>query len=290
MGIDIWEDFNRIIKKNISEGKTGFVICMFGRNGLFLKDLLNRRYGITEEFIIDNELSLYNKKVVSLTDVKHLTGNADLQYIITSNVESFVNELKMYVDAKQIHNPFSAERTDSPVTDVKIGKYSYGPLVEAVKSGISEIEKIGSFCSFAPGTSVVWNHPTNLVTTHEFTYADTNCKDLGNRQMFNWEEINRKCIIGNDVWLGQNVIITNGAHIGNGVIAGAGSIITKDVPDYAVIVGCPAQIIRYRFTPEQIQKLNEIKWWDWPDEKIRETRNDFLNIDVFLERHYVEKD
>lgn len=290
MAIDIWEAFNKIIKKNISEGKTRFVICMFGRNGLFLKDLLNRRYGIIEEFIIDNELYLYNEKVVSLPDVKKLAGRTELQYIITSNVESFVNELKRYVQSEQIHNPFPEERISELMSDVKIGKYSYGPLVDMVKSGMPEIEKIGSFCSFAAGTNVVWNHPTTLVTTHEFTYADTYCKDLDVQQLFNWEEINKKCIIGNDVWLGQNVIITNGAHIGNGVIAGAGSVITKDVPDYAVVVGCPAHIIRYRFTPEQIQKLNEIKWWDWPNEKIREVRNDFLDIDVFLDRHYVEKD
>lgn len=96
----------------------------------------------------------------------------------------------------------------------------------------------------------------------------------------------RRIKIGNDVWLGKNVIITNGANIGNGVIAGAGSIITKDVPDYAVVVGAPARIIRYRYTAEQIESLNKIQWWNWSDEEIRERFNDFyLPIDEFIKKY-----
>ena len=92
--------------------------------------------------------------------------------------------------------------------------------------------------------------------------------------------------IGNDVWLGRNVIITNGANIGNGVIAGAGAIITKDVPDYAVVLGVPARIVRYRYTKEQIEKLNKIAWWNWSDEVIRKRYNDFfIKIDEFIEKY-----
>lgn len=96
----------------------------------------------------------------------------------------------------------------------------------------------------------------------------------------------KKIKIGNDVWLGQNVLITNGSNIGNGVIAGAGAIITKDVPDYAVVVGVPARIIRYRYTPEQIKELNKIAWWDWTDEEIRDRFEDFyLPIEDFLKKY-----
>ncbi|MBR6669381.1 MAG: CatB-related O-acetyltransferase, partial [Ruminococcus sp.] len=82
--------------------------------------------------------------------------------------------------------------------------------------------------------------------------------------------------IGNDVWFGKNVLITNGANIGNGVIAGAGAVITKDVPDYAIVGGVPARIIRYRYTPEQIEALNKIQWWNWSDDEIRERYDDFF--------------
>ena len=95
-----------------------------------------------------------------------------------------------------------------------------------------------------------------------------------------------KSKIGNDVWLGRNVIITNGANIGNGVIAAAGAVITKDVPDYAVVAGVPAKIVKYRYTKEQIAALNKIAWWDWTDEEIRDRFADFyLPVDDFIKKY-----
>ena len=92
--------------------------------------------------------------------------------------------------------------------------------------------------------------------------------------------------IGNDVWLGRNVIITNDANIGNGVIAAAGAVITKDVPDYAIVAGVQARILRFRYKPDQIEVLNKIKWWDWSDDKIRENYDDFyLPADEFIAKH-----
>lgn len=92
------------------------------------------------------------------------------------------------------------------------------------------------------------------------------------------------------MWLGKNVIITNGANIGNGVIAGAGAVITKDIPDYAVVVGAPARIIRYRYTKEQIESLNRIQWWNWSDDKIRERYDDFyLSVDLFIDKYAIKE-
>jgi acetyltransferase-like isoleucine patch superfamily enzyme len=95
--------------------------------------------------------------------------------------------------------------------------------------------------------------------------------------------------IGNDVWLGKNVLITNAANIGNGVIAGAGAVITKSVPDYAVIVGVPARIIKYRYAPKQIDALNRIAWWEWSDDEIRERFEDFyLPIEEFIAKYQID--
>lgn len=86
--------------------------------------------------------------------------------------------------------------------------------------------------------------------------------------------------------LGRNVTIINGADIGNGVIAGAGSIIAKEIPDYAVVVGAPAKIIRYRYSEKEIKYLNEIAWWDWTDEEIQERYDDFyLPIHEFIAKY-----
>lgn len=80
--------------------------------------------------------------------------------------------------------------------------------------------------------------------------------------------------------------ITNYSDIGNGVIAGAGAVITKPVPDFAIVVGVPARIVRYRYTEEQIRALNKIQWWNWSDEQIRERFEDmYLPVDDFIEKY-----
>ena len=76
-------------------------------------------------------------------------------------------------------------------------------------------------------------------------------------------------IIKNDVWIGKNAMIKNGITIGNGAVVGAGAIVTKDVPDYAIVAGVPARIIRYRFKPEVIEKLLQGQWWNYPLNKLK---------------------
>lgn len=90
--------------------------------------------------------------------------------------------------------------------------------------------------------------------------------------------------IGNDVWIGRNVLVLPGVDIGDGVIVGAGSVVTKDVPAYAVVAGNPARVRRYRFDKEQIKKLLKIKWWDWETDKLTKAQQDnhFNDIEQFL--------
>lgn len=91
--------------------------------------------------------------------------------------------------------------------------------------------------------------------------------------------------IGNDVWTGKDVSILDGVTIGDGAIVGACAVVAKDVPPYAVVVGNPARIAHYRFTPEQIEQLLEIKWWDWEDDVIKERIEDFKDIDIFIKKY-----
>ncbi len=147
---------------------------------------------------------------------------------------------------------------------------------------------------------MVSNHPMQYITTHPMIYSDERIWN-GFRPYDQYEGTadwyikgfnpsgmveKKRITIGNDVWLGKNVLIANYANIGNGVVAGAGAVITKDVPDYAVVVGVPARIIRYRFKEEQIKALNRISWWNWSDENIIERQDDFyLNIDEFIRKY-----
>jgi hypothetical protein len=76
-------------------------------------------------------------------------------------------------------------------------------------------------------------------------------------------------IVGSDVWTMENCLILAGVKLGDGAFVAAGSVVTKDVPPYAIVGGNPAKLIRYRFSEEQIAALLEIRWWDWPEDKVR---------------------
>lgn len=94
-----------------------------------------------------------------------------------------------------------------------------------------------------------------------------------------------KIHIGNDVWIANGVRILSGVTIGDGAIIGAGAVVVSDVDPYSVVVGNPARVARKRFTPEQIEKLLKIKWWDWHQDIISDRKKDFEDIDGFLEKY-----
>jgi len=105
---------------------------------------------------------------------------------------------------------------------------------------------------------------------------------------FDWRR-ERRVVVGNDVWLGHNVTVMGGVTIGDGAVVGSGAIVTKSIPPYAIAVGNPARIIKYRFDSTIIEKIMAIKWWDWDKNKIKENIEDFKNIDLFIEKHKVDK-
>lgn len=119
--------------------------------------------------------------------------------------------------------------------------------------------KIGRYSSVASELSIhTGNHPMDIYTTHPIAYsmnfgALTSERDI---QVGSLE-------IGHGVWLGERVLILPGCHrIGNGAIVGGGAVVTHDVPPYAIVAGNPARIIRYRFSKDQIKRLEESKWWE----------------------------
>jgi acetyltransferase-like isoleucine patch superfamily enzyme len=166
-----------------------------------------------------------------------------------------------------------------------VGKHTY-QYEQFCVPGMN-IASIGAFCSFGPDIKIVRNHPTKTISTHPFFYRHLPALGLDlvdtDKQL---DELGRdaKVIIRNDVWVGCNAVILPSVVLGNGVVVGAGAIVTKSVPDYAIVAGVPARIIRYRFKSEEIEMLNAIQWWDWPDEQIRENIDLFACPRLFFER------
>ncbi|MEO0506208.1 MAG: CatB-related O-acetyltransferase [Cyanobacteria bacterium J06632_19] len=116
---------------------------------------------------------------------------------------------------------------------------------------------LGKYCSISWNVTIgATQHPFNRISTHAFSYI----KRFGfvNRD----ERFVLKTKVGSDVWFGANCIVMPGITIGHGAVIGAGAIVTKDVPDYAIVVGSPAKVIRFRFDEEIKDKLLESKWWD----------------------------
>ena len=124
--------------------------------------------------------------------------------------------------------------------------------------------RIGKYCSIGQNLTVYsgGNHRHDFVSTFPF-------KALWGVGKFNGYS-NGDIIIGNDVWIGEDATIMSGVTIGDGAVIGAKSVVSKDVPPYAVVVGNPAKVVKYRFSESAIKKLLKIKWWDWPEEKVRE--------------------
>ena len=141
---------------------------------------------------------------------------------------------------------------------------------------------IGKFCSIAKGVEFIMNganHRMNCISTYPFYIMGG---DWGNALKPHSDELPLKgdTVIGNDVWIGQNVTILPGVHIGDGAIIGANSVVSKDVPAYAIAAGNPCRVKKYRFAKEEIEILEEVKWWDWDIEKIEANHEIIDSADV----------
>lgn len=144
---------------------------------------------------------------------------------------------------------------------------------------------LGKFCSIGPRSMIgLAQHPSRgFVSTHPAFYLSAPHRNL------DFVHTNRfagfvRTTIGNDVWLGANTNIKGGLTIGDGAIVGAGAVVTKDVPPYAIVAGVPARIIRFRFTEDQIVRLQRFKWWDRDESWLIKHVELFADADQFLDR------
>lgn len=171
------------------------------------------------------------------------------------------------------------------MSNTTIGDFSYVAYSSNIMS-----TTIGKYCSLGSGVKCgLGLHPSKtFVSTHPIFYSpDRQCQvSFPNKSYFN--EV-KPIEIGNDVWIGANVIITGGVKIGDGAIVASGAVVTRDVEPYAVVGGVPARLIRYRFNETQIEYLEKLKWWDLDLSLLKDNFILFHDIDKLMNSNFKDE-
>jgi acetyltransferase-like isoleucine patch superfamily enzyme len=168
---------------------------------------------------------------------------------------------------------------------INIGDFTDMSRAEVYKGGHDTKLTVGKYCSVSWDVSFLLGaeHVTEFNTTYRFS------KFLAADKYVKTERTKGDIVIGNDVWIASGVKILSGVNIGDGAVIGANSLVTKDVPKYAVYGGNPAKLIRMRFSEDIIKIFEEIKWWDWPLEDIDKAAAVLQSPDITaLKAYYVE--
>jgi acetyltransferase-like isoleucine patch superfamily enzyme len=240
--------------------------------------------------ILDND-SRYHNTIFDGIDIYHPKKIKELEYdlimVCPIFFEDIIEELvSLGVERNKIEvfkniPYFSKEKR--LVGNSIIGKYSYfKPSTSLVGCEIGNFCHIGESCIIGQGS-----HGVDNVTTYPLSYHFTKTNnDVSKDDSSDKRRKNAKTQIKNDVYIGESVVIQGGLTIGNGAVIASRAVVTKDVPDYAVVAGIPAKVIKMRFSEEIIESLLKIEWWNWDNEKIEKEIDSFkLSIDDFINCH-----
>ncbi|MDD4556197.1 MAG: CatB-related O-acetyltransferase [Alphaproteobacteria bacterium] len=160
----------------------------------------------------------------------------------------------------------------------KLGKFYYSAPDIFIRSPETEI---GNFCSL--GMRVILGHgehPLSFLSTSPYFYSNKLRYKKTENAIYDEFEASEPIKIGNDVWVGDDVYIKSGIKVGDGAVIGTKSLVTKDVPPYAIVVGCPARVLKFRFDENTIEKLLKLKWWDLEDEIIKSLPYDDVQLTI----------
>ncbi|MEO1291936.1 MAG: chloramphenicol acetyltransferase [Pseudomonadota bacterium] len=175
-------------------------------------------------------------------------------------------------------------QTGTRLLNVRFGDYSYTDrFADIANAEIGKFANIAAFVRINGG-----NHPTWRVSQHHFQYRASMYWDDAEdeAEFFEWRA-STPVVTGHDIWLGNGALVMAGCRIGDGVVLGAGSVLTKDVPPYEIWAGNPARKIRDRHPPALAARLQAVAWWDWSHEALRKALPDFraLSVEGFLEKY-----
>ena len=163
--------------------------------------------------------------------------------------------------------------------NVDLGDYSY-----ISRNALVANTSIGKFCSIGPNFVCGQGlHPTAALSTHPMFYSPARQNGVTLSLKSQYTE-SLHTTIGHDVYIGANVFVLDGVTIGHGAVVGAGAVVTKDIPPYAIAVGVPARVVKYRFDPDTIQALLQRAWWDLPDADLPSVARHLWDIPAFLKQ------
>ena len=255
---------------------------------LIIFDRKNNPSTIINSIVIENGKlvmtgNFYNTKVLQkFVEQPNLTPRKFLKIlVVTEKLLNYFEENRVtferwttgrrFKSGDQIRVPSTLELEPYTSFDMgnnlcNMGSYTYST------SSLPTYSQIGRYCSIAPNVNMMgFQHPTDRFTTSHIAYgnhypARNGYKDLGEQTKFRpvpTKQQPSSLTIGNDVWIGADVTIKQGVKIGNGAVLASHAVVTKDVPDYAIVGGVAAKVLRYRFDEVLVQKLLESQWWNY---------------------------
>lgn len=251
--------------------------------------------GYDFSFSVSNDLvpksTFYDKPIKN----KNTINNIDHYVIISTkyydeisqelDALGFIEKIDYYCWCKVILN------YDLYLDHIFIGRNSYGYTAFSSVIGTSSkydfIESIGRFTSINNTAQIHGDHSLKILSTGFLSFISNEDFEFYRKKNNPNHGKKVKLTIGNDVWIGANSFINYNKvkRIGNGAIIGAGAIVINDIPPYAVAVGVPARIAKYRFSEKQIEILERVKWWEWEEEKLKKHSELFLYPELFFEKY-----
>lgn len=304
--MDALKQFKTVCEKKIPLATKNFgnrQIAIWGASdgGRIVKEILDQ-LNFHNIFFVDKRASIQKKYCGCNVRISDELNSANHYVLVATlnlyeEIEEFLEERHftsrdyMYLCDNEKYN-----KDDILYRGCLVGRYTYG--YEALLSEYPLAVKIGRFCSIN-NTARIWNnHSIDVVTTHPFLdhrlFFSREEKEIRqamvnkygrhhNNAAFEDSAIrdNEPIVIGNDVWIGANVIILPGVNIGDGAILAAGAVITKDVEPYSVVGGIPAKKIKYRFGKKLVDAFLRIKWWEWEINRIEDNIELFYQPELF---------
>ncbi|MFE3835844.1 chloramphenicol acetyltransferase [Pseudogemmobacter sonorensis] len=171
----------------------------------------------------------------------------------------------------------------SRIRNSSFGDYAYcGRLADIANAAVGKFVNIAAMTRIGPT-----DHPMGAAALHHFHYRSAYYWDEPDDAEFFAARAARRVMLGHDCWIGHGAIVKPEVVIGPGAVVAAGAVVTRDVPPFVIVAGCPAAPLRGRFAPEVGERLLALAWWDWDHARLRQALPDFrrMKAEAFLDKY-----